>query len=91
MITLPNSLAVFIVTGQQLLRYNTADGSTAVIALAGGATPTTGGATLDSASIYVGGSDGKVHRIDVGSNTDAQQIDPTLGQVNDLLVAVRPH
>jgi hypothetical protein len=36
----------------------------ASIPLSGGAVPTTGGITLDSTLIFVGGSDGKIHRID---------------------------
>ena len=38
--------------------------------------------TLDSAQLWVGGSDGWVHRIDVGSLSDAQQIDPGLKDSN---------
>jgi hypothetical protein len=51
-------------------------------------TTTTGGAMLDSSTVYVGGSDSNVHRIDVATGTDAQQI--PVGFVPDL-VAVRPH
>jgi hypothetical protein len=47
----------------------------------------TGGTTLDSTKLYVGGSDNAVHRIDVASGTDAQQI--TVSFTPDL-VAVRP-
>jgi hypothetical protein len=39
-----------------------------------GATAYNGGTTLDSTQVYVGASDGTVHRIDVASHTDAQQI-----------------
>jgi hypothetical protein len=50
-----------------------------------------GGATLDSASVYVGvndGGSGSVHQINVSAGTDAAQI--PLSFVPDL-VAVRPH
>jgi hypothetical protein len=59
----------------------------------GTAVTTTGGATLDSASVYVGVSDsggtvGSVHQINVSAGTDAAQI--SVGFIPDL-VAVRPH
>ena len=47
----------------------------------------TGAATPDSLSVYVGGSDNTVHRIDVASESDANQI--AVGFTPDL-VAVRP-
>ncbi|HTC93493.1 MAG TPA: hypothetical protein VK699_08580 [Terriglobales bacterium] len=74
----------------KLLSY---DGTaTGAVTLAGTAPFTTsGGATLDSASVYVGvndGGSGSVHQINVSAGTDTAQI--PLSFVPDL-VAVRPH
>ncbi len=85
---LPNSSKAFLTSDVAgLLVYDIAGNAASVIPLAGGATPTTGGATPDSATVYVGGSDSNVHRIDVASGSDAQQI--SVPFVPDL-VAVRP-
>ena len=80
-----------------LLTYNGT--TTGTVSLVGTApTTTTGGATLDSASVYVGVSDsggaGSVHAITVSSGTDAAQI--VTNDINGAnfvpdLVAVRPH
>ncbi|MGZ4822552.1 MAG: hypothetical protein ACXVZM_13180, partial [Terriglobales bacterium] len=71
----------------QLLGVTTSSSTPFTIPLANGATPLTGGATLDSTKLYVGGSDNNVHRIDVASGTDAQQISVSF---TPNLVAVRP-
>jgi hypothetical protein len=71
----------------QLLGVTTSSSTPFIIALANGATPLTGGATLDATKLYVGGSDNNVHRIDVASGTDAQQISVSF---TPNLVAVRP-
>jgi len=70
-----------------LLGVTTSGFTPFTVTLAGSATPLTGGTTLDSTKLYVGGSDNAVHRIDVASGTDAQQI--TVSFTPDL-VAVRP-
>jgi hypothetical protein len=70
-----------------LLVYDIAGGTTDAIALAGNAVATTGGATLDSTTLFVGGSDNKVHRIDVATRTDTNQIDVPF---TPDLVVVRP-
>ena len=67
-----------------------------VIPYAGGATAYSGGVTLDGAQVYVGASDGAVHRIDVASAppTDVQQIavkDANGNPVTPNLVYVQPH
>jgi hypothetical protein len=67
-----------------------------VIPYAGGATAYGGGITLDGTQIYVGASDGTVHRISVDSATDAQQIAVNLKDANGNLtppnlVYVQPH
>jgi len=76
----------------KLLSYDVVGNATGSVTLAGTAPfTTTGGATLDSASVYVGVSDsgnGSVHQINVSAGTDAVQI--PLSFVPDL-VAVRPH
>ncbi len=46
--------------------------------------------TLDSKFAYVGASDGKVHKIDLGTATDVGQIDPKLKQSDNTTMAV-PH
>jgi len=73
-----------------LLAYDVTAGAASTIALSGGATQTfTGGATLDSNSVYIGvaaGANG-VHRIDVATGADATAI-PTPFLPD--LVAVRP-
>lgn len=71
----------------QLLGVTTSSSTPFTIPLANGATPLTGGATLDATKLYVGGSDNNVHRIDVASGTDAQQISVSF---TPNLVAVRP-
>lgn len=77
----------------QLLGLTTATATPFAIPLAGGANAFTGGATLDGAKLYVGGSDKFVHRIDVAGGSDAQQIGPSAGTAFSFtpdLVAVRP-
>ncbi|MGH9580596.1 MAG: Ig-like domain-containing protein, partial [Terriglobales bacterium] len=70
-----------------VLVYDVAGGTTTNIPLVGGAVPTTGGATIDSTRVYVGGSDNAVHRIDVDTGTDSVQIPLTF---TPDLVGVRP-
>ncbi|HET9696095.1 MAG TPA: hypothetical protein VFP40_04450, partial [Terriglobales bacterium] len=60
-----NGAKVVAITDAKILVFNTADNTTAAITLAGGATPTTGGLTLDGLFLYVGGSDSKVHKVDL--------------------------
>jgi trimeric autotransporter adhesin len=87
----------------KLLSYDVAGNSTGSVTLAGTAPVTfspvavtnnilnNGGATLDSASVYVGvqdGTNGSVHQINVSAGTDAAQIPVSF--IPDL-VAVRPH
>lgn len=71
----------------EVLVYDLESDTTSSIALAGGATPSTGGLTLDGGKIYVGASDGKVHVLDTTAATDTKQID---AGVTPDLVAVRP-
>lgn len=87
-IVLPDSSHAYITSDVGLLGYTVANGTATALSpilLAGTAT-FTGGATLDSKSVYVGGSDNAVHVIDVATG-NAQQI--PLSFTPDL-VAVRP-
>src|SRR5260370_19469315 len=76
----------------KLLSYDVVGNATGAVNLVGTApVTTTGGVTLDSASVYVGvndGGTGSVHKIDVASGNDTTQI--SVSFVPDL-VAVRAH
>jgi len=80
---------------QGVLVYDLGSKQTSVIPLAGGARPIRGAVTPDSATLYVGASDGKVHRVDLHSGTDAQSITVALcpsvnAGCNPDFVVVRP-
>ncbi len=80
---------------QGVLVYDLGSKQTSVIALAGGARPISGAVTPDSATLYVGATDQKVHRVDLNSRTDAQSITMALcpsvsGGCNPDFVVVRP-
>ncbi len=67
-----------------------------VVPYTGGATAYSGGITLDGQQVYVGASDGTVHRIQVVSSSDVQQIAVNLKDANGNLVVpdlvyVQPH
>jgi len=77
----PNSkLAIILTSDQGVLVYNVGSPppNTSVVTLTGSPAPQplSGGVTPDSASLYVGASDGKVHRIDLTKTppADAQSI-----------------
>ena len=96
----PDSTKAFVVSRARsgsVIAYDVGadanSGSTSTIALSGGtAATTTGGITPDSKFLYVGGTDNKVHVIDIAAGTDTAQIPATgdLGFTPDF-VAVRPH
>ncbi|HZR27552.1 MAG TPA: hypothetical protein VFA71_02130 [Terriglobales bacterium] len=95
LIVTPDGTHAYVPAGNvngKLLGYNVVGNAAAAVNLSSGtAVTTTGGATLDSASVYVGvndGGNGSVHKINVSAGTDAVQI--PLSFVPDL-VAVRPH
>ncbi len=96
LIVTPNSQKAIILTGDQgVLVYDLGTKQTSVIALSGGAQPISGGVTPDSATLYVGATDQKVHRVDLNSGTDAQSITVALcpsvsGGCNPDFVVVRP-
>lgn len=79
---------VYFLTGSNnIVVYDAASNTSSAIALAAGANALSGGLTADGNTLYVGGSDNTIHRIDTTTNTDAQQI--TVSFTPDL-VAVRP-
>jgi len=83
----PDSTRAFVITDQAgVFTYKVADNTAASIGI-GGAIPFTGGITADGNQLFVGASDKKVHRIDLSTNTDAQQY--TLEFTPDLVV-VKP-
>jgi len=88
-IATPDSMHVYVtsnLTGQ-LLHYDIGAAGVTPVGLVNGAATFTGAATPDSLSVYVGGSDNTVHRIDVANESDANQV--AVGFTPDL-VAVRP-
>lgn len=71
----PNNGNAWIISNlPELLGFNLVNSTPFAIPLANGATPLSGGARIDSQQLYLGASDGTVHRIDVASLTDAAQI-----------------
>ncbi len=88
LILLPDGSKAYVTSDQaQVLGLTTATGTPFAIPLVGGASAFTGGTTLDGTKLYLGASDGKVHRIDTASGADVQQIGISF---TPDLVAVRP-
>jgi hypothetical protein len=75
-----------------LIVYKAADQSVTTIPLTNATASFTGGVTLDGTQLYVGvaGTTPTVHRIDLTTNTDAQQITASSTAFTPNLVAVRP-
>lgn len=95
LIVTPDSSTAFVTstdrTGSVLAYDMGADASAGVvstIALSGSAGTTTGGVTLDSKKLYVGGTDNKVHVVDIVAGTETTTVD--MGTMTPDLVAVRP-
>ncbi len=87
-IVLPNSSQAYVTSNLgSLLVYDATAGTVSAIPLAGGAQAFTGGATLDSKTVYVGAADNAVHVINTASGSDSNQI--SLSFKPDLVV-VRP-
>ena len=79
----------------ELLEFTFQPSAPIVIPFSGGAVGYSGGVTLDGSQVYVGTSDGTVHRIIVGTSSDVQQIVVSLKDANGNpvapnLVAVQP-
>ena len=91
-----DSSHAWVITDQNsLLTFDLSTHSPTSITLSGGVTAFNGGLTLDSSQLYVGASDGNVHRIALSSLSDAQTIAPGLKDANNNtampdLVAVLP-
>jgi hypothetical protein len=92
----PDSSTVWIISDlAKLLSFNLTTSTASSIPLIGGATPLSGGITLDSAIIYVGADDATVHRIAVSGGGDVGKIavglkDPSGAAVSPNLVYVVP-
>jgi DNA-binding beta-propeller fold protein YncE len=88
LIVSPEGGKAYVLTSlSQVMVLDVSSGTVTNIPLAGGAFPLSGGITRNAAQVYVGGSDNAVHRIDVASGADVQQISV---QFTPNLVAVRP-
>jgi hypothetical protein len=88
LIVLPDRSKAFVTSNLGKLLGLTVAGTTPfAVNLANGASAFTGGSTLDSRMVYVGGSDNSVHRIDTTALNDAQQIGVSF---TPDLVAVKP-
>jgi hypothetical protein len=71
----PDSSRAWLVSNlPELLMFYIPTVTPTAIPLIGGATPTNGGITADSNEVYVGASDGTVHRIAISVASDVQQI-----------------
>ncbi len=92
----PDSSRVWLISNlPEVISFNLTNLTPTAIPFANGATPLSGGIRSDGQQVYIGASDGTVHRIDVASNTDAQQItvglkDSSGNAVTPNLVAVAP-
>ena len=92
-----DSTRAWIISDQPGLMYFNLQSSTpVVIPYEGGVMAYSGGITLDGTQVYVGASDGAVHRIDVASGADVQQLGVALKDSNGNLVipnlvTVQPH
>jgi hypothetical protein len=85
---LPNSSKAYVVTNlAQLLAYDLTANTASTISLANAAQPLNAGFTLDSATLYVGGSDNAVHIINTATGADSAQVPLTFAPN---LLAVRP-
>jgi hypothetical protein len=78
-----DSARAWVVTNlPRVLTFDLSTLTPTAIALAGSATPYNGGITLDGTHVYVGASDGKVHRIDTADLADIVQIAVSLKDAN---------
>ncbi|MGC2109747.1 MAG: Ig-like domain-containing protein [Candidatus Korobacteraceae bacterium] len=83
LIVSPNSSHAWIISDlPELLSFYLPTFAPAATPYAGGATAFSGGVTSDGTQLYVGTSDGTVHRIAVASNSDVQQIAVGLKDTN---------
>ncbi|HLH09336.1 MAG TPA: hypothetical protein VKW78_19015 [Terriglobales bacterium] len=88
MLVLPNSSKAYILTNlPQILVYDLVANTASTITLANSAQPLNLSSTLDSSTLYVGGSDNAVHVINTGTGTDSAQVPLTF---TPNFLAVRP-
>ena len=79
LIATPNGQSAFTISATTVNGV-TAGGSASAVALTGGGNPLSGGSTPDSASVLVSTDAGVIHRIDVATKTDVEQIPVALTQ-----------
>ena len=91
-----DSQTAWVITDQNfVLSFSLTNNTPTTIPLSGGVQALSGGLTLDSSQLYVGATDGNIHRIALSSLSDAQSIAPGLKDANSNtaipdLVAVLP-
>ncbi|HEX8924241.1 MAG TPA: hypothetical protein VF786_00540 [Terriglobales bacterium] len=82
-VTPDGSKAIVTTSNSAMYIVDVSNGTVTTVAPAAGATSLyQGGAVGDSSLFYVGGSDGTVHKIDLSSGSDAQQISVGLKDVD---------
>ena len=82
-----DSSRAWVITDQtSLLSFDLYNLAPTSIPIAGGYQALSGGIALDSQNVYVGATDGKVHRINVPALADQEQFDPALKDSNSNLV-----
>jgi hypothetical protein len=88
LLVLPNSSKAYVVSNlPQLLVYDLVANTASTVSLANAASPLNAGYTLDSSTLYVGGSDNALHVINTSTGADSAPI--SLSFTPNLL-AVRP-
>ena len=71
----PDARTAFVLSDlPSVVMYSVATGQISSAALVNGASPLSGGLTVNGSGLYVGGTDLNVHRIDVASATDVAQV-----------------
>jgi len=75
-----------------LVTYDAANHTTGTIALTGATASVAGAATLDGTQLYIGvaGTPPFLHRIDLATNADVQQIQVSTAAFNPNLIAIKP-
>jgi hypothetical protein len=82
-VTPDSSKALITTSNSTMYIVNISNGAVTAVTPGAGATSLyQGGSVNDSSLFYVGGSDGTVHKIDLSSGTDTQQIGVNLKDVN---------
>jgi hypothetical protein len=74
--TADGTKAIVLADLNSVLLYNISGNVASAISLANGAKTTTGGVTLDSGYLWVGGSDGNVHVVNFSTSSDSAQVSP---------------